>query len=94
MNRVRALTSEGRRRVKYHNRSRQKDARLAEERKKLRADKKRKIELQEAARDAPFETTGVRPLPNETGGLDGRELKNWKEYMDLHCGIIKTAEQP
>ena len=93
LNRVRALTSEGRRRVKYHNRSQaRRDARLVEERKIKSRKKKRKIELQEAARDALFETTGVRPLPNETGGLDGRELKNWKEYMDLHCRIIKTAK--
>ena len=43
LNRVRALTSEGRRRVKYHNRSQaRRDARLVEERKKLRAEKKKR----------------------------------------------------
>ena len=94
INRVRSLTSEGKRRVKYHNRTQVvRNKRLVKEKKKLRAiAKRRKLELEEAARDALFETTGVRPSPNETGGLDGKELKNWKQYMDLHCRIIKTAK--
>ena len=94
INRVRSLTSEGKRRVKYHNRTQAvRNKRLVKEKKKLRAiAKRRKLELEEAARDALFETTGVRPSPNETGGLDGKELKNWKQYMDLHCRIIKTAK--
>jgi hypothetical protein len=94
IHRVRSLTSEGKRRVKYHNKVQAtRDKRLTKEKKKIKAiGKRRKRQLEEAARDALFETTGVRPLPNETGGLDGKELKNWKQYMDLHCKIIKTAK--
>ena len=92
--RVRATTSEGRQRLKYHMKKQNiMNNRIKRERVASRKNAKlRRKKLQQAAQDALFENSAVRPSANERAGLEGKELKNWHMYMGVHCKIIKDAK--
>eukprot|EP00949_MAST-11_sp_MAST-11-sp1_P003011 g3011.t1 len=88
---IRAKTSEARMRAARHERQHAAEVRRQRKERKDILEMKRARAARKAAKPKPGLVKALKPGNDDTGGLEGKEMKNWKMRMDVHTKVVSTA---
>ena len=90
---LRSSTSEARLRAVRQERQHRAEVRRQRKEKKDLLEMKRARAARKLAKPKPSLLHALRPKSDDTGGLEGKELKNWKARMEVHTKIVSKASR-